>query len=180
MLASLVPSNVVRTGDVVAHPAADLLRLDALLNGVLLVLGLEMAVESATVGVSLAAELAAEVLAVLALVSPGGRFVSTWLLEDEGGSSYLRSAGRVKNSKQVGSEQRKVWGLGGVEQGVPLAAVVGESRLQVSEMYCSAGCHASLVKTSEKGVSQGGMRSPVWNTGLELVSVSKHARGYDA
>jgi hypothetical protein len=73
VLAPLVPSNVVSAGDVVAHPAPDLLGLDALLDGVILVLGLKVAIESAPVGVSLAAELAAEVLTVLAFVSPEER-----------------------------------------------------------------------------------------------------------
>jgi hypothetical protein len=62
--------NIISPGDVVAHPAADLLRLDALLDGVLLVLGLKVTVESASVGVCLTAEFAAEVLTVLSLVSP--------------------------------------------------------------------------------------------------------------
>jgi hypothetical protein len=39
----------------------------------------------------------------------------------------------VKTSKQFGSEQRKVWGLEGVEWGVLLATVAGEPRLLALE-----------------------------------------------
>jgi len=72
VLAPLVPSDVVRPRDVLAEPAADLLRLDTVAEGVLFVLGLEVTVEGAAVRVGLTAELATEVLAVLALVASGG------------------------------------------------------------------------------------------------------------